>query len=69
MNSVGQAVKGEVEAASQEEAVAKIRGLGYFPTKVKEKAGQEGRPAKARRGRRPSGPAAGAASGGSHASC
>jgi type IV pilus assembly protein PilC len=38
MNSSGQEVKDEVEAASSEEAIAKIRSKGYFPTKVKEKA-------------------------------
>lgn len=37
MNSVGQPVKGEVEAASSEEAVSKVRGLGNFPTKIKER--------------------------------
>ncbi|MCK4625993.1 MAG: type II secretion system F family protein [Phycisphaerae bacterium] len=39
MNSVGQSVKGDVDAASSEEAVSKIRGLGHFPTKVKERSG------------------------------
>ena len=38
MNSSGQEVKDEIEAASSEEAIAKIRGKGFFPTKVKEKA-------------------------------
>jgi len=38
MNSVGQAVKGEIEAAAKDEAVAKIRAMGNFPTKVREKA-------------------------------
>lgn len=42
MNSVGQAVKGEIDAASSEEAIAKIRGLGNFPTKVREKAAKKG---------------------------
>jgi type IV pilus assembly protein PilC len=42
MNSSGQEVKEEVEAASSEEAIAKIRGKGYFPTKVREKAGKKG---------------------------
>lgn len=41
MNSSGQEVKDEVEAGSQEEAIAKIRGKGYFPTKVREKAGKK----------------------------
>src|SRR5580704_6304984 len=38
MNSSGQEVKDEVEAATPEEAISKIRGKGYFPTKVREKA-------------------------------
>jgi type IV pilus assembly protein PilC len=38
MNSSGQEVKDEIEAATTEEAIAKIRGKGYFPTKVREKA-------------------------------
>ena len=38
MNSSGQEVKDEIEANTTEEAIAKIRGKGYFPTKVREKA-------------------------------
>lgn len=34
LDSQGVGVKDEVEALSQEEAVSKIRNLGYFPTKV-----------------------------------
>ncbi len=41
MNSSGQEVKEEVDAASSEEAIAKIRGKGYFPTKVREKAAKK----------------------------
>src|SRR5688572_9195237 len=41
MNSSGQEVKEEVDAASSEEAIAKIRSKGYFPTKVKEKAAKK----------------------------
>src|SRR5580700_10864774 len=41
MNSSGQEVKDEVEAATSEEAIAKIRSKGYFPTKVKEKAAKK----------------------------
>jgi type IV pilus assembly protein PilC len=37
LNSSGQEVKDEVEAPTKEEAVSKVRGLGYFPTKVVEK--------------------------------
>jgi type IV pilus assembly protein PilC len=40
MNSVGQPVKGEVDATSSEEAIAKVRAMGNFPTKIKEKAGR-----------------------------
>src|SRR4051812_23735160 len=41
MNSSGQEVKEELEAGSSEEAIAKIRSKGYFPTKVKEKAAKK----------------------------
>ena len=41
MNSSGQEVKDEVEANTNEEAIAKIRAKGYFPTKVKEKAAKK----------------------------
>jgi type IV pilus assembly protein PilC len=37
MNSQGQAVKDELEATSQEEAIEKIRARKLFPTSVKEK--------------------------------
>ena len=37
LNASGQEIKDEVEAPNKEEAVAKVRGLGYFPTKVIEK--------------------------------
>ncbi len=37
LNASGQEVKDELEAPSKEEAVAKVRSLGYFPTKVVEK--------------------------------
>lgn len=40
LNASGQEVKDEVEAPSKEEAVAKVRSLGYFPTKVHEKSGK-----------------------------
>lgn len=39
MNAAGQEVKDEVEAPTTEEAIAKIRTLGYFPTKVRQKGG------------------------------
>ncbi len=38
MNSVGQSTKGTVEAASSEEAITKVRAMGHFPTKIKEKS-------------------------------
>ena len=38
LNQSGQEIKDEVEAPSREEAVAKVRSLGYFPTKVVEKS-------------------------------
>src|SRR5688500_8316765 len=41
MNSSGQEVKEEIEATSSEEAIAKIRSKGYFPTKVREKAAKK----------------------------
>jgi type IV pilus assembly protein PilC len=48
MNSSGQEVKEEIEAATQEEAMIRIRGKGYFPTKIREKAikkkGKKGTP-------------------------
>ncbi len=37
MNQAGQEVKDEVEAVSTEDALAKIRNLGYFPTRIREK--------------------------------
>lgn len=41
MNAAGQEVKDEIDAPNSEEAIAKIRGLGYFPTKVRQKGGQK----------------------------
>lgn len=41
MNQTGQEVKDEIEAASTEDALAKIRNLGYFPTKIREKGGSK----------------------------
>ena len=35
MDARGQEVRAEVEAGSQEEAVAKIRGMGHFPTQIR----------------------------------
>jgi len=41
LNSSGQEVKDEIEAPSKEEAVAKVKSLGYFPTRVAEKSGKK----------------------------
>jgi len=43
MNAQGEEVKDEIEALSSEEALAKIRNLGYFPTKIKEKGARRAR--------------------------
>src|SRR3982750_853971 len=42
MNSSGQEVKDEIEAGTSDEAIAKIRNKGFFPTKIKEKAAKKG---------------------------
>src|SRR3954470_19101063 len=42
MNSSGQEVKDEIEATTSDEAIAKIRNKGFFPTKIKEKAVKKG---------------------------
>ncbi|MBI9017388.1 MAG: type II secretion system F family protein [Phycisphaerae bacterium] len=39
MDSQGKEIKDSVEALSSDEAISKIRGMGYFPTKVREKGG------------------------------
>jgi type IV pilus assembly protein PilC len=41
MNKSGQEVKNEIEAASNEEAIARIRQQGLFPTKVREKSAKK----------------------------
>src|SRR5215211_1413505 len=41
MNASGQEVKEDIDANSHEEAIAKIRGKGYFPTKVREKSAKK----------------------------
>jgi type IV pilus assembly protein PilC len=41
LNASGQEVKAEVDAPTKEEAVAKVRGLGYFPTRVTEKSAKK----------------------------
>ncbi|GIK16796.1 MAG: type II secretion system F family protein [Phycisphaerae bacterium] len=42
MSQSGEDVKDEVEAISTEDALAKIRQMGYFPTRIKEKGGKKG---------------------------
>src|SRR3954469_23709052 len=56
MNSSGQEVKEEIEAGSSEEAIAKIRAKGYFPTRVKEKAGKKKKKGNAAAAEEQSGP-------------
>ncbi|MCK4658673.1 MAG: type II secretion system F family protein [Phycisphaerae bacterium] len=41
MNRDGQSVKAEVSAISSEEALSKIRNLGLFPTRIREKGGKK----------------------------
>jgi type IV pilus assembly protein PilC len=41
LNSSGQEVKDEVEANDSADAIQKIRAKGFFPTKVREKAGKK----------------------------
>ena len=45
MNQGGQEVKDELEALSSEDALAKIRNLGYFPTRIREKGGAKAKAA------------------------
>lgn len=45
MNQSGQEVKDEIEAVSSEDALAKIRNLGYFPTRIREKGGAKSKAA------------------------
>ena len=40
MNQAGQEVKDEIDAPSTEDALSKIRTLGYFPTRIREKGGK-----------------------------
>ncbi len=56
MNQAGQEVKDEVEALSTEDALTKIRSLGYFPTRIREKGAKaktaaSGKKAKIKTGR------------------
>ena len=40
MSAQGKEVKDDIEVLSSEEAISKIRDLGYFPTKIREKGGR-----------------------------
>ena len=44
MNAQGQAVKNEIEALNEEEAIQKIRAQKLFPTSIKQKADKSSRP-------------------------
>ncbi len=52
MDASGQEVKAELEAVDSTEAVSRIRAMGYFPTKVKEKGGRKKPAARAEGGRK-----------------
>src|SRR6185437_5332176 len=41
MNSSGQEVKDEIEAATKEDAIKQIRSKGYFPTTIRERAAKK----------------------------
>jgi type IV pilus assembly protein PilC len=47
MDASGKEIKQEIEAADSIEAVSRIRSMGFFPTKVKEKGGRRQRAARA----------------------
>ncbi len=57
MNQAGQEIKDEIEALTTEDALSKIRNLGYFPTRIREKGGARAKTAGggAKRGRRGTG--------------
>ena len=40
MNQAGQEVKDDIDAQTTEDALAKIRSLGYYPTKLRQKGGK-----------------------------
>ena len=45
MNQAGQEVKNEIDAPTTEDALAKIRSLGFFPTRIREKGGAKAKAA------------------------
>ncbi len=48
MTTSGEEIKDEVEASSQEDAAIRIRNLGYFPTKIREKSSRSRKKGKGR---------------------
>ena len=50
MNQAGHEVKDEIEANTTEDALAKIKSLGYFPTKIREKGGTKAKASGKRKG-------------------
>lgn len=52
MNQSGQDVKDEIDAQSSEDALAKIRSLGYFPTRIREKGGRSKAPTTKKKGKK-----------------
>ncbi len=55
MNAMGQETKGEIEALNTEDAIAKIREQGLFPTKIKEKSAKRGAGISGPREKKPAG--------------
>lgn len=47
MDGTGRVVREDVEAPTREEAIAQIRSMGYFPTRIKQKSGGTGAPSAA----------------------
>ena len=52
MNQSGDDVKDEIDAQSSEDALAKIRNLGYFPTRIREKGGKSKAPTARKKGKK-----------------
>ena len=42
MNAQGEEIKDQLDALSTEEAISKIRGMGFFPTKIRERGARRG---------------------------
>lgn len=51
MTASGEEVKDEIEASSSEDAAIRVRNLGYFPTKIREKSARSRKKVGARAGR------------------